>query len=203
MAKYLMDLQTIKNKFKTRSSMNVKNISAMMEAFPFLLREVKNLELKIIESQKIIKKLNKLIKYRPPLSIKGKKDNAQWQSEYEEEKNFFYILFSGDFTYNVAKRSTNQILTILPNLRKKFDVIADLSCMTSFEPKSVFHIKKLIYIFKSTDINRIAFVPNKNRPEISSMFEKMIKEADINFFIVKDIKDGKNTFENLSRFLKP
>ena len=197
-----MNLQEIKDKFKTRSSISVKNINTVMEAFPVLLREVKNFELKLIESQEIIEKLNKLVKNRPPSSIQGKKNNAQWQGVYKEEKNLFYILFSGDFTYSVAKRSTNQLLSILPNLRNKFDTIVDISRMTNLDSKSVFHIKKMIYIFKSTDINRIAFVIDKNRPEILSLFEKMIKEAEIKFFVVKNIKDGENTFKNLTNFLK-
>ncbi len=197
-----MDLETIKNKFKLRSSVSVKNISAIMEAFPVLLKEINSFEIKLDRSQEIIKQLNKQIKNRPPLSVKGQKDGASWQSIYKEENNILYILFSGKLTYSVAKRSTNQVLSILPNLRKKFDIIVDVSHMKACDPKSFFHIKKLIYIFKSININRLALVPVKNKPELLAMFEKMLKEAGIIFFVVKDIKDGENTLKNLSSFLK-
>ncbi len=197
-----MDLETIKNKFKLRSSVSVKNISAIMEAFPVLLKEINSFEIKLDRSQEIIKQLNKQVKNRPPLSVKGQKGDASWQSIYKEENNILYILFSGKLTYSVAKRSTNQVLSILPNLRKKFDIIVDVSHIKACDPKSFFHIKKLIYIFKSININRLALVPVKNKPELLAMFEKVLKEAGIIFFVVKDIKDGENTLKNLSSFLK-
>ncbi len=199
-----MNLDELKEKFKHKSSVDLKDIDIALKAVPFLIREVMQMEGQLKENEKRIAHLSDLInKKRPPLDKKGQKGDAKWETSVDEENNRLYIKLSGKFDYKSAKMASNSILTILPNLRDGFDVIDDISELDPEVSKRImFHLKKVQYNLEQLKISRVIQIINPEVETLAGLFDAGAKEKGYQIYKVENIKDAESILQSGGKFLK-
>ncbi|MBF0118155.1 MAG: hypothetical protein HQK79_04915 [Desulfobacterales bacterium] len=199
-----MDLEEIKKKFRNKSRADVTELDMVLKALPFLVREIERLESELKNRDDQLAHLSLQVKQRPPLNIKGKKGEAKWESWIDEEKNRLYIKFSGKFDYNSAKSASNNILFIISNIRGDFDLVVDLSKMSSeYSKKVLFHINKVMYTLNKIGIKRIIRVLSSESVQMPGFFDDKSKIGEFKLFTASSIQEADSTIDNLSsKFLK-
>ncbi len=198
-----MDLNELKSKFRHKTRADLKDLDLVLDAVPFLVRELEKMEAKTQESEKRIEHLSSLMKKRPPLDKKGKKGDLSWQTRVDEDKNRLYIKISGKIDYSSAKLASNSVITILPNLRGKFDVINDLSGVEpGYNRKDLFHFKKMIFSLKELGIRKIINIKNEKAPGVSVIFENKSKTEDFQSSSSDSVEDAEAMLDNVATFLK-
>ena len=198
-----MDLNEIKLKFKHKAKADLKDLDLILEAMPFLVREIERLEKQIAEYEKRIEHLSSLMKRKPPLDKKGQKGESEWQTRVDEEKNRLYIELSGKFDYKSAKLASNGVITVLPNLREEFDVIVDISKVDKdYDRKALFHIKKIMFSLKELGVKRLIRIDNPEAPGFTTIFKNTSKEDTFQTSVANSVSEGEDILENVSKFLK-
>jgi hypothetical protein len=167
-----MNLDEIKRKFRHRAALDIKDLDLALAAAPVLIAEVDRLEAELADVHKRLAHYEKMARHRPPLSQKGQRDGAAWEMRVDEEKNRLYIRLNGMFDYRTAKAASFQVIQMLPNLRKDFDLISDISGMdASVGQKVLFHLRKVTYHLQRLGIQRIVHVARQDAPTLYRIFE--------------------------------
>jgi len=198
-----MDLATIKEKFKHKTTVDLKDIDIALRAVPILIKELARLESKLEESKKRIEHLASLTKKRPPLEKNGKRGDTSWESKVDEEQNRLYIKFIGKYDYKTAKFASNGIITILPNLRDAFDVVINILEMNpTINKRTQFQMRKFLYHLERIGIARVICIGKSDTREISGLFIADLKVAGCQVNVVDSVEKAENILESVKSFLK-
>lgn len=156
-----MDIELLKEKYKDKSTAGVEDLHIVLDAVPFLVKEVIILEEKLKNAEIRIKELELKCRTRLPQTLKGKKNKALWEVRIDEKKNRLFIILSGAFDYYGAKEASNAVLSVSARLKMNFDVICDISGVISLEgagPKVVFQMRKVFYNLKPIGLRKVVWV---------------------------------------------
>ena len=198
----LMDLDALKAKFRHKTSVDLKDIDIALNAVPFLVREVERLEGELAERNKRIAHMQSQLKRRIPLSKVGKKGAAEWEARVDEDANRLYIRLAGGFDYASAKAASNAILQVLPNIRKGFDVINDISGLgPEFPPKALFHLRKVMYNLKKMGAARVVRIVPQGQALIR-LFDQAAQGAGFQVHTAASLAEAEALLDRSSRFLK-
>ena len=120
----------------------------------------------------------------------------------DEETDRLTIRLAGDFDYAGAKAASNAILQVLPNIRKDFDVINDISELGPvFPPKAMFHLRKVLYSLKKSGAARVVRVaPNTQTSTLP--FDQAAQEAGFKVLTAGSLTEAESLLERSSQFLK-
>ncbi len=199
-----MDLKKIKEKFKHKVKADIKDLDFVLDAAPFLVREVERLEIELKESEKRLSHLSELLKRRPPLEKTGKKGDAAWKMYVNEKTNRLYIELLGKFEYRSAKLASNNIIAVLPNLRNDFDVINNIGNINpSYNKKLLFHLKKIMFSLKEIGVRRVISITSPDTPkEISRIFENPSGSENFIASSANSVSEAEGMLDNIAKFLK-
>ena len=198
-----MNLEEIKLKFKHKQIADIKDLDYILRAGPYLVKEVERLEKELEQAEKRIEHLLAQTQKRFPMERKGKQGEASWNTWVDEKNNRLFIKVSGKIDYNSAKSATNNILLILPNLRKNFDIITDISEISAdSDSKAVFHLRKIHYSLKMKGIGKAIRIINPKLDNINSHFDSLSNEAGYKVYFANSIEEAVNMLENVNRYLK-
>ncbi len=199
-----MELNELKNKFRHRSSVDIKDVEIAMKAVPFLVREIEKMEDKIADYEKRLDHLSGLLKRkRPPLEKTGQKNNTRWEVRIDEDENRLYFHLAGELDYNAVKLASNGIITVLSNLREGYDVINDFTELQGpFKKRVIFHLRKLVYNFSQTGIANLVCIKTTDIKPITDIFQSGAKAEGFQAFEVSSLEEAKSTLQNVGRFLK-
>lgn len=197
-----MNLTEIKAKFKHKAKADLKDLDIALKALPFLVREIEFLEAEIEEHKTRIQHLTKQLKRRPPLEKNGRRDKAEWNAYVDEKNNRLIIRIIGELNYYSAKTASNSVLMVLPNLRDGFDVINDLSGLTKYDNRSVFHLRKLFYTLEKAGLRRTVRLTNKYFPDLFQLLNGTNKSSDQKVALANSIEEAQSMLDNIGRFLK-
>jgi hypothetical protein len=192
------DLEDLKNKYRKRPRADIVDLDRMQVMIPFLVREVCRLESELAEAKEYISSLEKK---KPGDTKNGKLGNAEWDVAYDLKKNRLIIKMKGVFDFKSAKMSSNAIVNILDNVKTNFDLIQDIRELEALKDmKSLFHLRKLRYLFVQAGINRSVRIDNEKETVVSAVFKKHFQEG-LKAITVKTMEDAVIALENDGRFL--
>jgi hypothetical protein len=197
-----MDLDALKAKFRHKTTVDLKDIDIALSAVPFLVREVERLERELGERDKRIAHMQSQLQRRIPLSKVGKRGSSEWETRVDEDANRLYIRLAGGFDYASAKAASNAILQVLPNIRKGFDVINDISGLgPEFPPKALFHLRKVMYNLKKTGAARVVRIAPK-APAMTLLFDQAAQSAGFQVHTAGNLAEAEALLYRSSQFLK-
>jgi len=199
-----MELNELKNKFRHRSSVDIKDVEIAMKAVPFLVREIEKMEDKIADYEKRLDHLSGLLKRkRPPLEKSGQKNKTRWEVRIDEDENRLYFYLAGELDYNAVKLASNGIITVLSNLREGYNVINDFTELQGpFKKRVIFHLRKLVYNYSQTGIANLVCIKTTDIKPITDIFQSGAKAEGFQVFEVSSLEEAKSTLQNVGRFLK-
>lgn len=199
-----MDLEDLKEKFKTKMRVDLKDVDLALRATPFLCREVCRLEEELAVSEQRIKFLTEQLNRRlPPLEKEGERKGCKWKSEIDTKHNLMFIILSGEFDYRTAKVATNQMLETLTHLQKGCGILFDVSGISSgSDKKLIFHLRKTMHHLRQIGIKRIVYVPSPTLSALGYVFEEYSDKDGFKVHKTSSVEDGKTALLNMDRFLK-
>ncbi len=199
-----MDLsrEELISKYKSKSVVGVEEVQIALAATPFLCREILKVENEVIDLKKRINHLKGQLKKTPPGKREGKRGNAKWLTEVNEDRNLLKNDFAGVFDTVSTKLATNSILTVFANIRSGFDTIFDFTKLDKiFTRRVIFHMKKVMYNFKQVGIGRIILVVNKETKPLKAIFEE--RDMEYILYTVESMEEAEAILETDARgFLK-
>lgn len=199
-----MDLEDLKEKFKTKMRADLKDVDLALRATPFLCREVCRLEEELAASEQRIKFLTEQLNRRlPPLEKEGERKGCKWKSEIDTKHNLIFIILSGEFDYRTAKVATNQMLETLAHLQKGCGILFDVSGISSgSDKKLIFHLRKTMHHLRQIGIKRIVYIPSPTLSSLGYVFEEYSEKDGFKVHKTSSLEDGKTALLNMDRFLK-
>ncbi len=198
-----MDLNEIKSKFRHKAKADITDLDLVLNAVPFLVREIEKMEKQQGESEKRIEHLSSLMKKRPPLEKKGSKGGLQWKASVDEDKNRLYIQIAGKVDYQSAKLASNHVITVLVNLRENFDVVNDISEIEpGYNKKSLFHINKMVFSMNETGVRRIISVTKPESAGVSAIVVNRSKEDGFQTGSAGSVEEAEGMLDSAESFLK-
>jgi hypothetical protein len=198
-----MNLLEIKNKFRHKVKADIKDLDLILAAAPILVREIDRLEDELQEVQKRFDHLASQVKKKPKLHVKGKRGGGIWDARIDEKQNRLYIRLVGAFDYKAGKAASNAIISLLEYIRRDFDLVNDISQLgPDFDPKGLFHLKKVMYHIKKMGVRRVVRVINPKLPKIAALFDKKSEEAGYQVSNAKSVAEADAFLNNVGRFLK-
>jgi hypothetical protein len=197
-----MDLNLLKEKFRHKRKVELADLDLALNAVPFLVREMERLEAELESHKSRIAHLSSLLNKRPPASKKGKRGEGAWEVRIDEDKNRLYMSLSGYFNYQSAKEASNTIISTLTNLRENADAINDLRELKGFDPRAVFHIRKLVYTLDYVGVKRVVRIM-KDDPQLLSHLNSVYSgEASYQMSMAKSLEDAEAILDRSRQFLK-
>lgn len=197
-----MDLNLLKKKFKHKTKADLKDIDIALQAVPYLVRRVEELESELAKSEERIFHLTSQMKKRPPLSKKGKKGDSEWEVHVDEKKNRLHLSFIGHFDYKVMKLASNNIMPILPNIRKGCDVINNVGELSGLNNRVKFHFKKIMYTLEMLGVGRVIYIIKESSDGLETMLKDISKNAGYQVFTVKSLTEANEILDKSTKFLK-
>jgi hypothetical protein len=197
-----MDLNELKKRFKHKTKADLKDIDIALQAVPFLVRKLEELETELSKSEERIFHLTSQMKKRPPLSKKGKKGNSEWEVHVDEKKNRLNLKFKGEFDYKVMKLASNNIMPILPNIRKGCDVINDIGQLSGLNNRVKFHFKKIMYTLEILGVGRVIYILQESSESLENMLKDLSQHAGYQVYTVKSFQEADDILEKSTKFLK-
>lgn len=200
-----MDLENLKEKFKHKAEVDVKDINIAIKAVPFLVKQVIKLEEEVKSQEKLIERLKKKIKRQPPPISKGKKNQFMWVIKVDEDSNTILLQFSGIPNRSGAKMCSNAIINMSERLETGFSVISDFRnfSMADISKRTIFYFRKVHYLFirrKVRFIIRVISQDKKNTDGFSVLPES--SNSNLKVFTVTSIEEGKEMIKNLGKHLR-
>ncbi len=198
-----MDLEEIKNKFRHKTSLDIKDLDLALASAPVLIRELDRLEKDMIEKDKQIEHLKLQLRKGPPSIKKGKRGQAMWMTKVDDEKNRLYLSLAGKFDYNSAKTASNSVVMVMEHIREGFDLINDISKMNpEVDNRVMFHVKKLIYHLELMKVKRIIHIINPENPQIVKIFDNPGAKKSYKAYTVKSVKEASAILKSLDAHVK-
>ncbi|MBF0226623.1 MAG: hypothetical protein HQK76_14300 [Desulfobacterales bacterium] len=203
-----MEINEIKRRFKNKSYVDIKDVDIALKAVPFLVREIERLEIEIQRGEERIKHLDSILKRRPPLNKSGKRGKSSWETDIDEKRNLLYLKLKGIFDASSAKSATNNVISIIPNLRVGFDFINDVSEFDlNCDNRVKFHLKKLTYSLKKMGLKRIVLIVPTGEDalkQIAALFGKAERNLQSNYQVnyVNSRDEAESLIDNANKFLR-
>jgi hypothetical protein len=197
-----MELDLLKEKFRHKRKAELSDLDLVLNAVPFLVREVERLEAELENRTNRIAHLSSLLNKRPPTSKKGKKGGGEWEVRIDEDKNRLYMSLSGFFTSQSAKEASNIIISMLANLRENADAISDLRELKEFDQRAVFHIRKVFYTLDYVGVKRVVWIMKEDPQLLSQLKHIYSSEAGYQMSVAKSLEDAEAILEHSRQFLK-
>jgi hypothetical protein len=197
-----MDLQELKEKFRHKTKADLSDIDTALQAVPFLVRKVEELETELAECEKRFQHLSSQRIKQRSLSSKGKKDGVEWEVKLDEKKNQLFMRFSGEINPRIAKFASNSLSPVLTNIRKGCNVVNDVSTLTNINNRVMFHFRKILYTLDMMGIERIIHVTQPEDTSVLSAFQSASDSLGYQVIIAHSPEEAKSILEKSVRFLK-
>ncbi len=198
-----MDLKTLKEKYRNKASVNIKDVDIAMKAVPFLVREVCRLESELSEAEKRINFLTPKLARRHPLKKSGSLGDVRWETRVDEKKNILYMEMAGRFNYRSAKTATSHIMAVTPNLRPGFDLVVNLDELDHrYDRKFIFHLRKVIYNLNLIGIGKVVCILNPKVSPIKEIFGEKSQAGGYSLFTARTVHEAEGILENAGKYLQ-
>jgi hypothetical protein len=197
-----MDLQELKEKFRHKTKADLSDLDLALRAVPFLVRKLESLEDELSECDKRVKHFEQQLNKRRPSSYKGKKDGAEWFADLDDKKNILRLSFSGTINHRTAKLASNMVNPIFANIRKGCNVIFDVSTLTGFSNRVMFHFRKILYTLDVMGVERVIQVLPPDDTAVSGAFRAASEPLGFQVFSATSMAEAESVIEKSASFLK-
>jgi hypothetical protein len=197
-----MELEELKDKFRHKTKADISDIDLALNAVPFLIRTVEALESQLSEYEKRVEHLEQQLNKRRPSSYKGSKDGLEWQANLDNETNQLLLVFSGSITHKTAKLATNSVHPIFSNLRKGCNAIIDVSALSGFSNRVMFHFRKVLYTLDVMGSEKVIYILPPGNTDLTMVFRNASENLGYQVFTATSIEEAKSLLEKSSHFLK-
>lgn len=197
-----MDLKELKDKFRHKTKADISDIDLALNAVPYLVRTVEALESQLSEYEKRVAHLEQQLNKRRPFSYKGSKEGLEWIADLNDKKNRLLIVFSGSVNHKTAKLATNNIHPIFSNMRKGTNVIIDVSALTGFSNRVMFHFRKILYTLDIVGADKVIYILPPDKIEVANAFRDASDALGYQVFTAASVEEADSIFEKSSQFLK-
>lgn len=197
-----MDLQELKNKFRHKTKADLSDIDLALNAAPFLVRTVEALESQLLECEKRIKHLEQQVNKQRPSSYKGSKNGLEWHANLDDKKNRLLLVFSGSINHRTAKLATNSIHQVFLNMRNGCNVIIDISNLTGFSNRVMFHFRKVLYSLDMMGAEKVIYILPSDETDVANVFRNTSDNFGYQVFTAASIEEAESIIEKSSVFLK-
>jgi hypothetical protein len=197
-----MNLQELKDKFRHKTKADLSDIDLALQAAPFLVRKIESMESELSNYRKRIEHLEQQLSKKRPSSYKGSKNGTNWQAELDDKNNRIVIVFSGSIDHRTAKLATNSIHPVFSNMRKGCDVIFDVSGLSGFTNRVMFHFRKVLYTLDVMEAEKVIYILPPGDKTIENAFRNAFDSLSYEVFPAVSIKDAELLIEKTSNFLK-
>ncbi len=197
-----MDLQELKNKFRHKTKADIADIDLALQAVPFLVRTVEALESELSDCEKRLEHLEQLLNKRRPSSYKGSKDGLTWHADLDDKNNRLHLSFSGTIHQRTAKIASNNIFPIFYGMRKECNVILDVSHLSGFNNRVMFHFRKVLYTLDVMGTERVIFILPSDDTTILNSFRNASDNVGYQVFTAASTEEADAILEKGSHFLK-
>ena len=200
-----MDLDLLKERFRTKAEADVRDIDLVMKATPFLVREVIRLEEELQRSEAELVHLKAQFGKKAPTVRRGRKNQAVWQVGIDEHHNRLLIRVEGVLDKSSAKSFSNMILLVAKQLRADFDVITDMRKLTFTADNRIrFHFRKTFYSLQQMQMRRSIRVVDETGRVPAFLIEdvKQFGAAPGSIHLARSLKEACFILDNFQRHLK-
>jgi hypothetical protein len=197
-----MDLQELKNKFRHKTKADISDIDLALQAVPFLVRKIESLEAELAEYEKRVHHFEQQLNKRRPSSLQGNKDGMNWQATLEDKKNRLLLVFSGATNHRTAKLASNSIHPVFSNMRKGCNAILDISSLSGFTNRVMFHFRKILYTLDMMGAEKVIYVLPPGKTDIEKVFRKTSESLGYQVFTAVSVEEADSILEKSASFLK-
>ena len=197
-----MDLQELKDKFRHKTKADLSDIDTALQALPFLIRKIEELETELAECEKRYQHLSSQRNKQRSLSSKGKKDGVEWEVDLDEKKNRLFMRFSGEMNPKIAKFSSNSLSPVLSNIRNGCNVINDISSLSGINSRVMFHFRKILYTLDMMGVERVIHIPPPEDSSVLYAFRSASDSLGYQVITAHSIEEAESILEKSTRFLK-
>lgn len=197
-----MDLQELKNKFRHKTKADISDIDLALNAVPFLVRTVEALESQLSEYEKRVNHLEQQAKKQRPFSHKGSKNGLEWHADLDDKKNRLLIVFSGSINHRTAKLATNSIHPVFSNMRNGCNVIFDVSALSGFTNRVMFHFRKILYTLDIMGAEKVIYILPAGETDAANVFRNASDNPGYQVFTATSIEEAESVIEKSAHFLK-
>jgi hypothetical protein len=197
-----MDLQELKDKFRHKTKADLSDIDIALQAVPFLVRKVETLEEELSTYEKRVEHLELQLNKRRPFSYKGKKNGTEWQADLDNKKNQLLMVFKGHIDHRTAKLATNSIHPIFTNMRRGCSAIIDVSALSGFSNRVMFHFRKVLYTLDVMEAEKLIYIPPSGETSVANAFRNASENLGYKLFSAASIGEAESIIEKSAAFIK-
>ena len=198
-----MDLEALKEKFRNKAAVDIKDVNIAMRAVPFLVREVCRLEAELAEAEKRIAFLTPKVARNLPVEKSGSRGSVKWETRVDEKRNILYISLAGRFDYRSAKAATSHIMQVSQNLRQGFGFVADLNELDpNYDRKFIFHLRKVVYNLSLIGIGKVVCLLPPAVANMKAVFQEKSGSGGYHVFTAQTIHEAEEILRNAGKFLQ-
>ena len=197
-----MDLQELKNKFRHKTKAEIADIDVALQAVPFLVRKIESLEGELSEYEKRTRHLEQKLKRQRPFSVKGSKNGMNWLTNLDDKKNRLLLVFSGETSHKTAKLASNSIQPVFSNMRKGCNVIIDISGLSGFTSRVMFHFRKILYTLDMMGAEKVIYILPPGENDIANAFRTASESLGYQTFTAASTEEAASILEKSASFLK-